>query len=48
MDYVKSTHKVLFINGDGDELRQPFDVHNNPEGFGYLLEAIRKTCKSAS
>tara|TARA_R110002110_G_C13409965_1_gene713521 strand:- start:272 stop:1801 length:1530 start_codon:yes stop_codon:yes gene_type:complete len=45
MDYAKSTHKVLFINGDGEELRQPFDVHNNSEGFAYLLEAIAKTCK---
>jgi transposase len=45
IDYAKSTHKVLFINGNGDELRQPFDVHNNSEGLAYLLEAIRKTCK---
>ncbi|MFT4640226.1 MAG: hypothetical protein ACI8T1_003553 [Verrucomicrobiales bacterium] len=45
MDYARAIHKVLFINGDGEELRLPFDVHNNPEGLAYLLEVIAKTCK---
>ncbi len=37
IDYAKATHthKALFINGNGDELRQPFDVHINAEGLEY-------------
>lgn len=46
IDYAKSTHKVLFFNADGTELRQPFDVHNNSEGLTFLLEAIKRTIKS--
>ncbi|MDA0813615.1 MAG: transposase [Verrucomicrobia bacterium] len=45
VDYAKSTHKVIFINGNGDELRQPFDVHNNAAGLEYLTGAIERTCK---
>jgi transposase len=45
IDYAKSTHKVLFINGIGEELRQPFDVHNNSEGLDYLTDSIKRSCK---
>lgn len=44
IDYAKASHTVLFINGDGDELRQPFEVHNNLEGLAFLQEAIVRTC----
>lgn len=45
IDYAKASHFVLFINGDGDELRQPFEVHNNADGLAFLQEAIVRTCK---
>ena len=45
IDYAKSTHKVLFINGDGDQCRAPFDVHNTNAGFELLLQSIKRTCK---
>ncbi len=36
---------MLFINGAGEQLRQPFDVHNNTEGFDYLLDVIKRGSK---
>ena len=44
MDYAKKEHVIMFCNGNGDILRKPFGVWNNPEGVDYLLEQIQKTC----
>jgi len=44
MDYAKKEHTVLFCNGNGDILRKPFGVWNNPEGIKYLIEQVHKTC----
>jgi transposase len=44
MDYAKKEHIVMFCNGNGDILRKPFGVWNNPEGVNYLLEQVQKTC----
>lgn len=43
IDYAKSSHTVLFANGLGDQIRAPFDVHNNREGCSFLSEAIKRT-----
>lgn len=44
MDYAKKEHTILFCNGNGDILRKPFGVWNNPEGLDYLLKQVQKTC----
>lgn len=44
MDYAKKEHVIMFCNGNGDILRKPFGVWNNPEGIDYLLEQVKKTC----
>lgn len=44
MDYAKKEHSVMFCNGNGDILRKPFGVWNNPEGVDYLLEQVKKNC----
>ena len=44
MDYAKKEHTVMFCNGNGDILRKPFGVWNNPEGVNYLLEQVKKNC----
>ena len=44
MDYAKKEHVIMFCNGNGDILRKPFGVWNNPEGVDYLLEQVQKTC----
>lgn len=43
MDYAKKEHIIMFCNGNGDILRKPFGVWNNPEGVDYLLEQVQKT-----
>lgn len=44
MDYAKKEHTVMFCNGNGDILRKPFAVWNNPEGVNYLLEQVKRNC----
>ncbi len=44
MDYAKKEHTVMFCNGNGDILRKPFGVWNNPEGIDYLLEQVKRNC----
>lgn len=44
MDYAKTEHTVMFCNGNGDILRKPFAVWNNPDGVNYLLEQVKKSC----
>ena len=45
LDYAKPSHTVLFANGLGDQIRAPFDVHNNRVGCDFLIEAIKRTAK---
>ncbi|MEM7387803.1 MAG: hypothetical protein AAF514_22945 [Verrucomicrobiota bacterium] len=45
IDYAKTTHKVLFINGDGDQCHAPFDIHYTADGFNFLRDAIKRACK---
>ena len=44
MDYAKKEHTIMLCNGNGDILRKPFGVWNNPEGVNYLIEQVQKTC----
>jgi len=45
MDYAKADHTVLFCNGYGEVLRQPFTVKNTPEGLAYLVQEIHSACR---
>ena len=45
LDFAKSKHVCLFCSGNGDQLRNPFTVHNNKEGFQYLCSKIQNTTK---
>lgn len=45
IDYANADHTVLFCNGYGEVLRQPFTVKNTPEGMAYLVQQIQATCR---
>jgi transposase len=45
IDYAKAKHTVLFCNGRGDILKQPFSVANSPEGLELLLGQLKATCR---
>jgi len=45
MDYAKRDHLVMFCNGHGDILRKPFSVKNSPEGIGYLIDQVTRSCR---
>ncbi|MBU4498036.1 MAG: transposase zinc-binding domain-containing protein [Verrucomicrobia bacterium] len=45
IDYAKADHTVLFCNGYGEVLRQPFTAKNTPEGVAYLVQQIQSTCR---
>ena len=44
IDYAKTKHVVLFVNGLGDILRKSFPVENTQQGLSVLLEEVQKTC----
>ena len=44
MDYAKKEHVVMFCDGNGDILRKPFPVKNSPEGVGYMIEQLKRSC----
>ena len=44
MDYAKSDHLVMFCNGHGGILREPFSVKNTPEGIAYIDEQVTRSC----
>ncbi|NQT20166.1 MAG: transposase [Planctomycetes bacterium] len=48
MDYAKKTHVALACNGAGDQLRQRFNVHNNPEGVQFVLKIADGLCRKHS
>jgi transposase len=45
LDYAKKTHTALACNGAGMQLRQPFNVYNNPDGFRFLLKTVDGLCR---
>lgn len=45
IDYAKSKHVVMFCNGNGDILRKPFAVKNDPEGVNFLITELVGTCR---
>ena len=42
-DYAKSDHTVIFCNGNGDIIRKPFSVKNNPSGVEYLCDQVKRS-----
>jgi len=45
IDYAKKQHTALVCNGEGMQLRGPFNVHNTPEGVVFLegiIKGLRK------
>ena len=45
MDYAKKDHLAMFCNGHGNILRKPFSVKNSPEGIGYLVDQVTRSCR---
>ena len=45
LDFAKSKHLCLFCNGNGDQLRNHFTVHNDKEGLEFLLCHIKNTSR---
>jgi len=45
IDYAKKDHTVMFCNGDGDILRKPFSIRNNPEGLAHLVDQVKRSCR---
>lgn len=45
LDYAAKKHVCLIVNGNGNQLRAPFPVHNNQKGVDFLLDQIEATCK---
>ena len=43
IDYAKSDHTVMFCSGNGDIMRKPFSVKNNPAGVEYLSDQVRRS-----
>ena len=45
IDYAKRQHTALVCNGDGMQLRGPFNIHNTPEGIEFMQDIIRGLCR---
>lgn len=45
IDYAKRQHTALVCNGEGLQLRGPFNIHNNPEGLKFLEGIIAGLCR---
>jgi transposase len=45
LDFAKEKHLCLLCNGNGDQLLNPFPVHNNRQGLQHLLERLQTTAK---
>ena len=48
IDYAKRQHTALVCNGDGMQLRGPFNIHNTPEGVEFLNDIVKGLCKKHS
>jgi transposase len=48
IDYAKRQHTALVCNGEGLQLRGPFNIHNTPEGVEFLNGIVQGLCKKHS
>ena len=48
IDYAKRQHTALVCNGEGMQLRGPFNIHNTAEGVTFLEEIIKGLCRKHS
>jgi transposase len=48
IDYAKRQHTALVCNGDGAQLRGPFNIHNNPAGVDFLEDVVAGLCRKHS
>ncbi len=48
IDYAKRQHTALVCNGEGMQLRGPFNIHNTAEGVEFLEDIIKGLCKKHS
>ena len=48
VDYAKKTHTAMICNGNGDQLRGTFHIHNNPDGIAFVEKTILGLCKKHS
>ena len=48
IDYAKRQHTALVCNGDGLQLRGPFNIHNTPEGVEFLNGVVKGLCRKHS
>lgn len=45
IDYAKTTHTALACNAAGMQLKEPFNVHNTPEGIRFVLKSADALCR---
>ena len=45
IDYAKRQHTALVCNGEGAQLRGPFNLHNTPAGVDFVEEIIAGLCR---
>jgi transposase len=48
IDYAKRQHTALVCNGEGLQLRSPFNIQNNPAGLKFLEGIIAGLCRKHS
>jgi transposase len=48
IDYAKKQHTALVCNGEGSQLRGPFNIHNNPAGVEFVEEVVAGLCRKHS
>ena len=48
LDYAKTNHTAMICNGEGQILKNAFDVRNNPEGLDFLIKRVGKICRKHS
>jgi transposase len=48
IDYAKRQHTALVCNGEGLQLRGPFNIHNTPEGVDFLNGIVGGLCRKHS
>lgn len=48
IDYAKRQHTALVCNGEGAQLRGPFNIHNTPAGVDFVEEVVAGLCRKHS
>jgi transposase len=48
IDYAKKQHTALICNGEGSQLRGPFNIHNSPAGVDFYEEVVAGLCRKHS